>query len=477
MLGDLRKKLDPVGRLDVLDSVGEKALAYYAKQEAGTLDADSLGRRSRALHLIGEIREQRGKLDEASAAFAGAAQTTAQLLARAPGDGKRIFDHAQSVYWVGYVARLRGQLDEAEKAFIEYRRLALQLAGLDAANIDWQLEAPFASQNLGVVRLDGNRPAEALQSFSEARDGFSRLTATRPALAFELADAHGWIAKAREATGDYGAAIDAHRARLGIFDAMPDGGKDARVRRNGANARFELARLKLILGDAVAAEPDARAAVEQAEALVAMDASNLYWLAEACFNRLRLAEVELALGRREAALGLVERVGADAARLVASDASRLLWKVNLRGRQLTLKAQVETADGRRPSGREVEDYLAMIGELESKGTRLSKAQAEVIAAAQLVAGDILARDGKPAAARVRWEAAAGLLQPLSSTENHHVLTLLALARLRLGETATARSLAARVEASKYRHPAYAGLVNELAQAGRAGRPTTATRRN
>lgn len=477
MLGDLRKKLVPVGRLEVLDAVGEKALAYYAKQEAGSLDADSLGRRSRALHLIGEIREQSGKLDEASAAFSRAAQTTAQLLAFAPRDGKRIFDHAQSVYWVGYVARLRGQLDEAEKAFVEYRRLALQLVGLDAANVDWQIEAASASQNLGVVRLESNRPAEALLSFSEARDGFSGLTAMRPALAFELADAHGWIAKAREATGDYGAAIDAHHARLGIFDAMPGGGKDARVLRNGANARSELARLKLILGDAAAAEPDARAAVQQSQALVAMDASNLYWLSEACFNRMRLAEVELALGRREAARGLVERVGADAARLVASDASRLLWKVNLRGRQLALKAQVETADGGRPSGREFEDYLAMNRELESKGTRLSKAQTEVIAAAQLVAGDILARDGDLAAARLRWEDAASLLQPLSSTDNHHVLTLLARARLRLGETATAQSLAARVEASKYRHPAYAGLVNELAQAGQAGRSTSATRRN
>jgi hypothetical protein len=477
MLGDLRKKLDPVGRLDVLDSVGEKALGYYAKQEAGTLDADSLGRRSRALHLIGEIREQRGKLDEASAAFAGAAQTTAQLLARAPGDGKRIFDHAQSVYWVGYVARLRGQLDEAEKAFVQYRQLALQLVRIDAANIDWQLEAPFASQNLGVVRLEGDRPAEALQSFSEARDGFSGLTAMRPALAFELADAHGWIAKVLETSGDYGAAIDEHRARLAIFDSMPDAGKDARVRRNAANARHSLARLKLILGDAVAAEPDARAAVEQAEALVAMDASNLYWLSEACFNRLRLAEVELALGRREAAMKLVERVGADAARLIASDASRLLWTVNLLGFQLALKAQIEAADGRRPPGREIEAYLATVRELQSKGTRFNRVQGDLIAAAELVAGDILDREGKREPARERWEGAAGRLQSQSSTENYHALTLLARARLRLGETAAARTLAARVEASKYRHPAYAGLVNELAQAGRAGQPTTATRRN
>src|SRR5206468_7289079 len=80
MLGDLRKRLQPVGRLDVLDIVGEKALAYYGAQDAERLDADSLGRRSRALHLIGEIAESRGKLDEAARTFQRAADSTAELM-------------------------------------------------------------------------------------------------------------------------------------------------------------------------------------------------------------------------------------------------------------------------------------------------------------------------------------------------------------------------------------------------------------
>jgi hypothetical protein len=35
MLTDLRKKLEPVGRLEVMDSVGQRALAYYAAQDLG----------------------------------------------------------------------------------------------------------------------------------------------------------------------------------------------------------------------------------------------------------------------------------------------------------------------------------------------------------------------------------------------------------------------------------------------------------
>ena len=45
MLGDLRKKLEPVGRLDVLDSVGDRALKYFATLRPDEIDEGTLGRR------------------------------------------------------------------------------------------------------------------------------------------------------------------------------------------------------------------------------------------------------------------------------------------------------------------------------------------------------------------------------------------------------------------------------------------------
>jgi len=186
MLGDLRKQLDSVGRLDVLDGVGERALQYYARQEADRLDANSLGRRARALHLIGELREQRGQLDAAQAAFQRAAESTAQLLRRAPRDTQRIFDHAQSVYWVGYLSRLRGRMPEAERAFREYVRLADLLVRLDGQNLDWQIEAAYARDNVGVVLLETSRPREALEILSQQRDLWQRITITQPGHMLEL---------------------------------------------------------------------------------------------------------------------------------------------------------------------------------------------------------------------------------------------------------------------------------------------------
>ncbi|TAN54761.1 MAG: TIR domain-containing protein [Betaproteobacteria bacterium] len=463
MLGDLRRKLDAVGRLDVLDSVGAKALAYYAKQEAGRLDADALGHRARAMHLIGEMGEQRGHLVEALAAFQSAADTTAQLLARAPSDGKRIFDHAQSVYWVGYIAWKRGQAQAAEEAFLKYRELAQQLVRIDPDNIDWRLETAYANQNLGVVQLDRMRPAEALQSFAETRQVRQRLVGARPELAFELADSHGWIAKAHEASGDYGGAIAAQRERIGVLRAAGDSIKDRRVEQQLANANYELGRLHLSLGDAWAAVPFARVAVQQADALSDSDSANLFWLSQASFHRLGLAEIELALGNPVDARANVARVMAELPRLLAGDAASLNWQIKLKGRGLALSTLLALAEGHALSTDDLEAYVAAVRRFESPGKQMNAEHAIVVAAVELLLGDALDRDRRHEAASAHWRSAAGRLQPFANTDNYPVLTLLARLQLRLGQHDVGSALAERLQASNYRHPATADLVNELSR--------------
>jgi len=462
MLGDVRKTLDQVGRLDALDSVGEKALAYYAHQDPGTLSAAALGQRSRALHLIGQIREQRGQLGEALTAFRSAAATTSELLARSPDDGARIFDHAQSVYWVGYIAYQRGQLSIAEDQFREYRELAERLTKIDPGNTDWQLEPAYADQNLGVVQLDRGRPSDALQSFTAARDALTGVLAKRPAAASDLAEADGWIAKALEAVGNVDGAVAAQHARLKVLKSMPNAARSSRIEHQMGNAAFELARLDLYLGDSVAAEADARASVEQAERLAESDGSNMFWLSEICFDRLRLAEVELALDKPDAATAQVQLASTGAARLVASDATHVGWQVNLVGTLLAGKARIALAEQRPLPDAEMDAYLSKVRDFKASGTRLNPVQSQIVATVELLSGDALARNGHQDSALDRWNAAEERLKVWALDNDYPMLTLLGRIEVRLHKLSEARTLAARVEASRYRHPAYASLVDELA---------------
>jgi len=80
MLGDLRAQLAKVGRLDVLESVGDRAMAYFASRDARDLSDTELARHSKALAQIGDIRMEQTRYTEAAAAFAEAER---DIIARA----------------------------------------------------------------------------------------------------------------------------------------------------------------------------------------------------------------------------------------------------------------------------------------------------------------------------------------------------------------------------------------------------------
>jgi serine/threonine-protein kinase len=465
MLGDLRKKLQPVGRLDALDAVGTQALAYYAEQDAGRLDADSLGRRARALHLIGEIAERRGSLDEALRVFQRAADSTGELMTRYPRDGQRIFDHAQSVYWVGYIARQRGQAADAEASFRKYQELAQQLAQLDPNNLDWRIETAYAAQNLGVVYLETSRSAQALKAFVDTRDAWAGIVGARPELNLDLARTWGWIAKAREALGDFDGAIEAQHTKVAALGKTPNANQNSGVQRLLGNASYELGRLQLALGHYAAAKQSARDGLARFEALVASDGANTEWLVLATFARASLAEIETALGERSAARADLDRAVADTARLLLTDATRNKWNITLTG-SLLLHG-LSLGEPKASQRHELEVFLSSVKGAEASGKPLDTEQVRIASAVELALGDLLARDAQTAAARGHWQTAAARLQASAAGGDLPAATLLAQARLRLGATDDARTLAHRIEASPYRHPAYADLRQRLAAAAGA----------
>jgi tetratricopeptide (TPR) repeat protein len=168
MLTDLRGRLDEVGRLDILETVGTRLMASYDKQDLAALDSDSLGRRARVQLLLGEIENNRGNLASALKTYQAAAATTAELLARDPDVPQREFDHAQSLYWVGFIAWQRGDLGAAKRQFQGYDALAGKLVAAEPGKFDWQLEKSYAQSNLGTVASESGDLAAASRHFATA---------------------------------------------------------------------------------------------------------------------------------------------------------------------------------------------------------------------------------------------------------------------------------------------------------------------
>lgn len=468
MLGDLRKKLQPVGRLDVLDSVGAKALDHYDREDPARLSADALGRRARALHLIGEIAEQRGQLVEAARLFQRAADSTAALVERAPRDAQRVFDHAQSVFWVGYIARRRGETAQAGQAFREYVALADRLVALDPAKVEWRMEQAMAAHNLGGWYLESDHPKEALELFERVRSVWMDLLPQRPEVGIELSNALSFIARGREMLGDPQGARAAHEARLQPLAHVPEGKGNREVESARGRMHFDIARLSLNLGDARHAEQASRAGVALMEQITQRDPSNLDWRRRGLAHRLMLLDVLLALGRRDEARALWPAIRDDGASLLQrADAGDTLRQLGLAGALLLMRQRLEA----NVTEADFDAYLASNRGFMDKGSIADTENRRMLAMVLIAAGDQAQAAGRKDVALRHWQAAAALLAAPVIGDAAPQLTQLAHARLRLGDVAGAQALAARVAATPYRHPAQADLVQRLAAAGR-GVPVT-----
>lgn len=442
MLGDLHEKLEPVGRLDVLDGVGRKVLDHYAKVGVRRLDDEALAKQAKALTLIGSIRNEQGDLTGAREAFAKAAETSRVLSARNPKDTARLFDEAQNAYWLAYVDWRQGQSSAAEAGFKDYSRLADTLVRLEPANPAWRLETAYARSNLGTVYLEEGRLTEALAAFEAARATFKAASLKEPEdgdRLFDLVDAQNWVADVQLKLGrlrqSYQERREAttmlHQHRRAEPDNMP-------LAAQAFAADLALARRAADLGQ----QDEARWLVTRARSelagLVRRDPDNTTWSEYAAIADLNYAD--LALG--EGDVGLARRAHGEArariTRLTAVNKTVYRWRWNLEGE---LQRQAIT--------------LALIaGDLST-----ARKQARLLAEASSAKTDSRSREEErtllAAFAYLALEEprqAVNLLSKREKTLTPQGRDLLARALMKAGDTSKARQILNELRGQGYSRP-------------------------
>ncbi|MBB5211270.1 hypothetical protein [Microbulbifer hydrolyticus] len=275
MLTDLRQRLEPIGRLDALDLVGEKVLDFYSSQQASTLNTDALGRQASAMHLLGEIRDLAGDTDAAIALFSHAAQTTGELLAREPNNPQRVFEHAQSMFWVGFPDFQRGEYMRAQRWFDQYLELSRKLLVLDPGSSRSQTELFYALNTQAVLKIHNAQFQESLTLFEEAEKILTELPNSadnREALINNTA----WIASANSLLGDFERAIDARLRQLAMIDQWLQEEPDrANLTDYTVTAKTELLRLFQITRDQARLSEVVNSGMVAAEKLLKQDPTNL----------------------------------------------------------------------------------------------------------------------------------------------------------------------------------------------------------
>lgn len=455
MLGDLRKKLEKVGRLEILDEVGTKAMDYFAAVPESTLTDNELGDRAAALYQIGDVRIAQGRMGEAVKPLTQSLALARTLAARHPDQAPRLYALAQSEFWVGYVEWRQRHLDAALVHFREYLRLAQRMVSLAPGNADYRLELASANSNIGSVLEEKGHLEEALERFGTTLAIETALLRERPddaTLRGSVASSNNAIGAVLRALGRLDESLAHHRTELSMQEDL--------VRREAGNVQWRQylgvshARVAMLLeakGDMSEAAAHARSALDVIQALAAQDASNVDWQRE--------------LGRTHYRVGVI----ADASDDIAAGA-HLQQAAAILGRAAALDP---LNVGRQ---RDVADARAALARHFLAAGLPARADAEA-SAAQQIAERLLERDagdrqaarlrglalvlragaaaqrGQQAEAREHFAGAHAALEPLAAgSRDYAVLDPWALALAGTGRRQDARRVLADLDTMRFRNP-------------------------
>jgi tetratricopeptide (TPR) repeat protein len=453
MLGDLKDKLEPIGRLDALDGVGGRVLAYYQKQDTAELPDSSLRQRSSALSLMASVANARGDLDGATRLYREAMAGTSEAMRRKPDDPQRIFDHAQNVFYLADIALRRGDEKAAEAALKDYAALSDREVALDPNNMTWRMEAQNAEANLGILLFNQRRYREAsvkLEQALRAIDAFAIADPGNIDNQKSLVESLAWAADSHSAEGRLGQAISDRERDVAVVKQLFARTRDSEFGFKLIAAERSLAMLYAVHGQLDLAIVAGRAAERQAEQLLAVEPANSRWLERAGQSRIDMALYFLAKGETARAATEATAGCSSAAALYRKDTGVADWRI-LRRNCLRARGMIAFAAGDKSQALALAKQTVTAARLVDGTDPIEDSYG--LAKAYRLLGDVESSIGDSDAARSAW--AAGLASiPKTIAERPPEMRAHEMLLQRLGRSAEASQLASRLAAMGYREPEF-----------------------
>jgi len=358
MLVELRAKLEPVGKLDLLEGVALQARAYY-RDQADAKTPDEQHRRALALHGLGQVLGAKGEAASALAEHQAALAIHARLAASDPRWQASL---AASSLIVGDALRTRGMGEEALAAY--QAGLAINERLVAAASDDvialGQLAASHAS--LGDFHFEVRRDAAtALRERSRALVLHQQLVALTPGdrdRRRALVASHAGVADMLMHLGEFAKAEAAHREALTLAETLAsEDPADAISQALLADRHEELGGVRHNQGDLVTATVHYQRSLEIRARLVDKDPTNAQVRATMARSLMNLGQASDDQGNAKRALEHHRAALAQLEQLLRSDTTNVRLRGfhafvqrligSLLGRQRQLDEAIATFDSSR----------------------------------------------------------------------------------------------------------------------------------
>lgn len=445
MLGDMRDKLEPVGKLEILNDVGQKTVEYVESLDPAQMSAAELTRSAKALNQLGEVRLKQGNTPEALRMFARSAVFTGVATRREPKNGAALLVRGETEFWVGHAHWAEGRNDDALRHMEQYMAIGERLAKLDPDNKKYVLERAYGHAGVAMVLETKGDFVNALKHHRVAlqvKEGLARRDPNDPNAQAEVARAYNKVGTVLYSTGDLLGALEHSRREVAIYrELLVRDPKQNQWRQRLAASMGYLGRALEETGQWSAAFTLWQEELAIERQLVALDPTNVSSLRAAATTACRVAKAEGGRGQRESADAYFRESRSGIADAIKHAPTRASFAVD------AASIDIEYARHLARNGR-TREAMAILRDVTRRLEALAPADRSArpdLAAAALLLGDL-----DPRSREAQWKRAEGVLAPLvNSTAAPTELATWFQILVRRNRLAEARRVLSRIERTGY----------------------------
>ena len=448
MLGDLYSQLDRVGKLEVLDSVADKAAAYLAALSPADRNDTTEFSRARAFRLQSAVRAAQGRSAEAVSLLGEADALASRFASSHPDDMEALYERAQAESQTAALFWAKADYPAAVQWITRFRDTATLLVAHDPGRRDWQLELFIAHYNLAYFYKDMGELEAARIELNAALTMTDHLIAAAPGdldLRLKTATAHELLGSIAELQGNYPEVARQYGLRVAELEKLvADDPKNAVTKQDLAVARIYVASCATITGRLSDAARSLAQAQTEFAALLAIDDQNVLLREFSLIARLATANLVANGNDHDAALTMVNAILAELEGIVARAAPDHLC-LRLLSQAWRQKAELQMTTGSAQAVDSAAQSVAF-GEKLIQGDGVNARGLGECARDHLGLGRILEQAGDHGRAHAAWLRANALLAPRQSgSQDWAVLDPYARSLALLGREEEARAVIHRLE--------------------------------